>query len=82
VLEQRFFLHGVSDGCEALVHKLALGEVLLGLVDMVEDMKCLRLSIPYDVFAASKAVIEEDEELCALFSLGFQLFHGCYSGRH
>jgi hypothetical protein len=31
---------------------------------MVEDMKCVRLGVPCDVFAAPQAVVEEDEELC------------------
>lgn len=63
-------------------HKLPFGEVLHGLVNMVEDMEFLRIAVPHDVFAASGAVVEEDEELCALFRLCLQLFHGGYSGRH
>jgi hypothetical protein len=44
----------------APIQKLALGEVLLGLVDMVEDMEFPLLGVPNNIFAASKAVIEED----------------------
>jgi hypothetical protein len=82
VLEQRSLLHGVADVRVALVHNLSLDEVLPGLVDVVEDVESLRLRIPRDVFAASQAVVEQDKELGALLGLGFQLFDGCYSGRH
>jgi hypothetical protein len=73
-LEQCSFLHGVADICEVPVIKLPLGEVLLGLVDMVEDVELLRFGVPHYVFAASQAVIEQDEELGPRSASAFNCF--------
>lgn len=49
---------------------------------LVEDMKSIRLTVPDNIFAAYQAVIEEDEKLGALFSLGLELCNRFCFGRH
>ena len=82
MLEKRSFLHCKTDVRDALVHELALGKVLPGLVNIVEDMEPLRLGIPHDIFAAPQDGIEEDEEFGSVLGLGLELFQRCYSFRH